>query len=364
MSTNYRLLSVLLLLLLSLGFATPAHAFDGRSGNKVVIQAGDVINDDLYVGASEFVLDGTVNGDVISGAQMITVNGQVTGNLIAVAQTVVINGIVGGDVLAAGSVLYFGEKSRIGGDIVSVGYSLEVRKGSTVGRDAVMGVFQILLAGDVGRNVMVGANGLEIDGSVGGNVKAAMAEANQTQTEPPPGMFMAQSTVPVPAVRQGLTIDPAARIKGNLDYVQNEDLTFPAGVVAGTISRQAPPPRENQPVVSETPSQKAGQWALNLLRTLVTLLLLGLFMLWLFPGFVRGLTSKLEAKPWPSLGLGLVTYAGFFFLGAVDHLCDDRRRSHFWGSDSGRSERDHRLDRYPCIARADRRLCAGGVLSH
>jgi cytoskeletal protein CcmA (bactofilin family) len=314
MSTNHKLLSVLALLSLSLAFATPVHAFDGRSGDKIVIQAGDVINDDLYVAANEFVLDGTVNGDVISAANMITVNGQVAGNLIAAANTVVINGTVTGDVWAGGSVLYFGDKAKIGGDIVGGAYSLEVHQGSTVGRDAVMGAFQILLAGAVGRNVMAGANGLEIDGSVGGNVKAAVSDANQTQTEPPPGMFMNRSTVPVPAVRPGLTISPSARITGNLDYVQSSDLTFPAGVVGGSISRQAPPADEKRPVVSETASQKVGKWGLNLLRTLVTLVLLGLFMFWLFPGFVRALTSKLESKPWPSLGLGVVAYAAFFFL--------------------------------------------------
>ena len=314
MSRNCKLLSVLVLLSLSLALATPVHAFDGRSGDKVVIQAGDTVNDDLYVAANEFVLDGTVNGDVLSAGNTITVNGQVAGNLIAAANTVVINGTVTGDVLAGGSVIYFGDQAKVGGDIVSGGYSLEVRQGSTVGRDAVMGAFQILLGGAIGRNVLAGANGLEIDGKIGGNVKAAVSDANQRQTEPPPGMFMNQSTVPVPAVRPGLTISPAAHITGNLDYVQSSDLAFPAGVVAGSITRQAPPADEKRPALTETAPQKIAKWGLNLLRTLVTLILLGLFMFWLFPGFVRGLSGKLESKPWQSLGLGVVTYAAFFFL--------------------------------------------------
>ncbi len=314
MSKMHRSLSLLLLVLLALGLATPAYAFDGRGGNQVVIPAGQVINDDLYVGANEFVLDGTVNGDVVAGGQMITVNGQIQGNLIAAAQTVVINGSVGGTVLAAGSVLYVGDKAQIGKDMVSGGYSIEARKGSTVARDAVLGAFQILLAGDVGRNVMAGANGLEIDGMVDGNVKAAVSDATETQSAPPPGMFMNQSTVPVPSVRPGLTIDPAARIKGNLDYVQSTDLTFPAGVVGGSITRQAPPAEERRPTAAETASQRVGLWMLNLLRTLVSLLLLGLFILWIAPGFVHGLASKLEARPWPSLGMGVVAFAAFFFM--------------------------------------------------
>ncbi len=314
MSKMHKSLSLLLLVLLALGLTTPAYAFDGRGGNQVVIPAGQVINDDLYVGANEFVLDGTVNGDVVSGAQIITVNGQIQGNLIAVAETVVINGSVGGTVLAAGSILYVGDKAQVGKDMVSAGYSIEARKGSTVARDAVLGALQILLEGDVGRNVMAGANGLEMDGTVGGNVKAAVSDATETQTAPPPGMFMNQSTVPVPSVRPGLTIDPAARIKGNLEYVQSTDLTFPSGVVGGSITRQAPHAEERRPTAAETASQRVGLWMLNLLRTLVSLLLLGLFILWVAPGFVPGLAGKLEAKPWPSLGMGVVAFAAFFFM--------------------------------------------------
>ena len=70
----------------------PAYAFDGRGGDKVTIPASEVIDDDLYVGANEFVLDGTVNGDLISGGQKLTINGTVNGNLIAGGQTVVVNG--------------------------------------------------------------------------------------------------------------------------------------------------------------------------------------------------------------------------------------------------------------------------------
>lgn len=93
-----------------------------------------MVDEDLYVGANQFVLDGTVNGDVIAAGQTITVNGKVAGNLIAAAQTVVINGSVTGDFAAAGAVLYFGEKAEVGGDMVGAGYSLELRNGSTIGR--------------------------------------------------------------------------------------------------------------------------------------------------------------------------------------------------------------------------------------
>src|SRR6185503_10460670 len=207
--------------LLVLTFITPARAFDGRGGDKVEIGSDEVVNDDLYVSAQEFVLDGTVNGDVIAFGQIITINGTVDGDLMTAAQTVVVNGEVTGSIRMAGSVLFVGEKASIGGDIVSAGYSLEVQQGSAIGQDLVFAGAQILLAGDVTRNVQAGTAAFELRGNVGGKVNADVGDADQGQGGPPPSMFMPQSTVQVPSVKPGLTIDPSAKIEGDLAYTQS-----------------------------------------------------------------------------------------------------------------------------------------------
>ena len=314
MSKIHKLFSILtLFILLTITMVSPAYAFDGRSGDKIVIQAGDTINDDLYIGANEFVLDGTVNGDVVAFAKTITVDGTVNGDLMTAAQTVVINGTVTGDIRTAGSVLFIGEKARIGGDLVGAGYSLEIRKGSTIGRDVVFAGGQVLLGADVTRNVSIATTALEIDGNVSGDVNAKVGEAGQTRSGPPPTMFMSQSTVPVPMVKEGLTIDPSVRIAGNLVYTQSNDLSFPAGVVGGKITRTLPAVDKNKPTPQETARLNIVTWGFNLVRSLVTFLLLGLLLLWLFPVFTKGLSEKLHTQPWPSLGWGVVTFAGFFF---------------------------------------------------
>ncbi|MFZ1041549.1 MAG: hypothetical protein WCA79_13645 [Anaerolineales bacterium] len=311
MAKTHRVISVLILLALLILTATPAYAFDGRSGDKVVIPAGNVVNDDLYIGANEFVLDGTVNGDVVVGGKMITINGTINGNLIAAGQTIVINGTVTGASRIAGSVLFIGEKANIGKDVIGVGYSLESRKGSAIGRDVVFAGGQVLLAGNVMRNVQAATSGLEVAGNVGGNVKADVSD-NQVRSGPPPSAFMGQSTFPIPSVNEGLTIDPSAKISGNLEYTQTKDLTFPAGVVSGKISRIAPSPKSVQ-ATSESPAQKVVNWSLNLLRSLVTLILIGLLLLWLFPILIKKPMEKLETKLWTSLGWGVIAFAAFFF---------------------------------------------------
>jgi cytoskeletal protein CcmA (bactofilin family) len=314
MSRSRKSLATGLLVALLLTVAvTPASAFEGREGDTVSVPASETINDDLYVGASSFTLDGTVNGDVVAAGQIVTINGTINGNLLTGAQTIVVNGTVTGDILAGGSVLYFGENARIGGDVLAAGYSLEFREGSSIDRDAVLAGAQVLLAADVTRNVMAATGALEIAGDIGGDVKAAVGEANQTQAGPPPTMFMPDSTIPVPVIKQGLTIDPAARIQGNLEYTQNSELRFPSGVVQGEVTRLLQP-AEGEAHVEPTAGEMASQWGLESLRSLLTLILLGLLLLWLVPGFMRKLTAYLEAKPLQSLGWGVVAYAGFFFL--------------------------------------------------
>lgn len=311
--TRKFLFPVALAALLVLTFITPARAFDGRGGDRVVIGAQEVVDDDLYVGAQEFVLDGQVNGDLIAAGQIVTINGTVDGDLMAAAQTVVVNGEVTGAIRMAGSVLFLGEEASVGGDIVSAGYSLEVQQGSTVGQDLVFAGGQILLAGDVARNVQAGTSAFELRGNVGGNVDADVPDAAEGSSGPPPMLFMPQSSVSVPNVSLGLTLNPASKIEGDLTYTQSQDLTIPAGVVAGEVTRTAPASDGRTAARQETTGQKVGKWALGFVRSSLTLILIGLFLLWLFPAFVKGLSTQLQAKPLPSLGWGALAWAGFFF---------------------------------------------------
>ena len=301
-----------LVILLASTFIRHASAFDGRSGDQVVIGAEEVVDDDLYVGAQEFTLDGTVNGDLIVFAQTVTVNGRVDGDLMTAAQTVIVNGEVTGAIRMAGSVLFVGEEASIGWDIVSAGYSLEVQQGSTVGQDVVFAGAQLLLAGDVARNVDVDTAAFDLRGSVGGDVNAEVGDAGQGPTGPPPMLFMPPSSVPVPNVPPGLTVNPSATIQGDLEYSQNEDVTIPAGVVSGEVTRRSSRSSSGTAGGEETTAQRVGVWALSFVRNSITLLLIGLFLLWLFPAFITGLSTFLQTQPLPSLGWGVVAWVGFF----------------------------------------------------
>ncbi len=314
MKFTIRILSVFALVsLLALTFARPAAAFDGRSGDTVTIKAGEVINDDLYVTANEFVLDGTVNGDLVVFARTITVNGTVNGDLMAAGQAVVINGTVADDARIAVAGLQVGDQARIGSDLVAAGASLELKDGSAVDGDVVWGGGQALMAGNVTGNVLAGTAALELRGSVGGNVQAYVNETESTRTSPPMQMYMTNMPISLPTVPMGLTVANSAQIKGNLEYSSTIELPIPSGAVAGKVTRTAPRVDATHTYVPPTPAQQVGTWALNMLRAMVTLVLFGLLLGWLFPNFMKALPEQIKTQPWASLGWGAIAWAAFFF---------------------------------------------------
>lgn len=279
--------------------APVALAFQGRSGDTVVIGADEVIEDDLYVGAGAFTLDGTVKGDLIVFGGTIEINGTVEGDLIAAGQTITVRGTVMDDARIAGQALTLGEGTRLGDDVIAAGFSLESKKGSSVGGDLIYVGYQALLAGDVARNLNVAAGGLQLSGRVGGDVNAEVGEAEEG---PSPRFFMPGAPA-MPTVPMGLTVDKGARIGGKLDYTSHSEWNIPAGVVTGVVTHHKPEVKAEEKVVSPV-SRLLGH-----LQRLVALLLVGLLMVWVVPGWTRRVADALRAKPLPSLGWGVVAIA-------------------------------------------------------
>ena len=312
MKTINRFLAVCTLAaMLALTIATPAMAFDGRTGDVIVIEADEVIEDDLYVSAAEFTLEGTVKGDLIVAGELIVIKGTVEGDLIAAGNTVVIEGTVTDDARIAGAALQLGDKALIGGDLISAGASLEAKRGSTVQGDTLFGGGQALLAGSMEKDLLIGTGAFELRGEVAGDVTAEVGEAQEGA--PSPSAYISETKVSIPNVNPGLTLDEEARIKGSFTYTQSVDIDIPAGVVDGKITR-------NEPVVDDvniptppTPAERAANWTFDLLRGIVTLAIFGLLLVWLAPAFLKGLSDKLQTQPLPSFGWGVVAYAAFFF---------------------------------------------------
>lgn len=305
------LFSAVLLAALALSIATPALAFDGRGGDTITIGKDEIVNDDLYVGAETVTLDGTVKGDFVAAGSIVTINGTVEGDLIAAGQAVILNGTVTDDVRIAGGALLIGENAVIGGDLVAAGASIEIRAGSTIGTDVIGMGGQALVAADVTRNVQFTGGGLELRGQIGGDVNAIVGDAEETG--PGPMVYMPNSPIALPNVKPGLTISPEAKIGGKLEYTSTKDLNIPAEVVVGPVTRIEPKVEPEMVVKEPTPAERVMTGVFDTLRNMVSLILIGLLLVWLFPGFLAANVSKVRSAALPAFGWGLVSWAAFFF---------------------------------------------------
>jgi len=300
-----------------LSLASPVQAFEPREGDRIVINEGEVIEDDLYVTARVFILNGTIKGDLLAAGSAIVVGstGVVEGDLIAGGQGVTIDGTVEDDVRMAGAVLSIGDKAIVGGDVVAAGYSLETKKGSTIEGDLVFYGAQASLSGNVAQDLKVGVGGLQLSGQVGGDVNA---EVGESEDLPPfnPLMFMPSSPeIPaVPAVSAGLNLGESVEIGGDLTYTAAQDAKIPSEIVRGSITRKEPPAPTVEEAPEPTTAQKGLNWFIGLLRNLITLLIIGLLLAWLVPDFLRKGASVLQNKPWLSLLWGIVVFVAFFII--------------------------------------------------
>jgi len=311
-----------LVALIALVFAAPARAFDSRSGESIIIPAGEVVEDDLYLFGNTITIDGTVKGDVIAFGGIITIGqtGVVEEDLTAAGQSVIVNGQVQDDARIAGAVLLLDSSGIVGDDLIGAGYSLEARPGSQIGKDVVFGGGQAILAGEVGGDVHVGANSLVISGSIAGDVNAELGSAKDMPDFSPFG-FM--PNIPqIPSAPSGLTVQAGAQIGGDLNYSSVQEASIPAGAVAGNTSHQipeVPEPEEKPQIKIETKREVDGftriaRWFFSNLRGFLALLVVGLLMVWLFPRFINTSVEALRTKPWPSLGWGFVSLIAFFVV--------------------------------------------------
>jgi cytoskeletal protein CcmA (bactofilin family) len=197
----------------------------------------------------------TVQGDLVASGGRIRVEGRVDGDLIASGGEVTVDGTVTGDVLAAaGSTTIAGD---VGGDVRAA--TGQARIEGRVGEDVVVGAGQVTVArgAQIGGDLIVGAGQLRLDGTVTGSV-----------------------------------------LGGAGDYTRT-------GTVGGSeqVTVQQP---EQEPTLTDR--------GFDVLRRYVSILVVGLLLLWLLPRAFRGAGDAVRGRPLVSLGVGILGFIGVVVL--------------------------------------------------
>jgi cytoskeletal protein CcmA (bactofilin family) len=187
-----------------LAAAAPSLALEvrgaGRERDRVVVGAGEIVNDSLAVAGHVVAVDGTVTGNLFAAGHRVILRGTVKGDLVAVAERVEIEGTVEGNVFAGGgTVLVRGSvgrsahcaadtirvdpTGRVDGDTVGLAGTIDLD--GHVGRDfaAYAGITNV--RGDVGRDVSVRTRRLHLESAakVGGNLLARVRDATAVQVD-------------------------------------------------------------------------------------------------------------------------------------------------------------------------------------
>jgi len=278
-----RSLRLLALVVLFLGLTpSPAAAADIRNGD-VTVASGETINDDLYVFGGNIAINGTINGDLIAAGNSISVDGTVTGDVIAAGQTVAIRGQVGGSVRGAGSSIVV--DGKITDDLLFAGNEVTILSNGRVGRDAIVAATNATISGQVGRDLQAGSTNVKIDGGIGGNVLASVDR---------------------------LQLTDRATVGGNLKYTSKTEAQIAnTSSVKGTIERQTPA-NDRAPLVTG-PAALVLEW----LKGLIGLLILGILVVFFFPGFSRRAGEALVHSPWLTLAIGGLVLVGLPILAVV-----------------------------------------------
>jgi len=316
-----RILFVLgVLALASMVLAAPALAADIRTNDVIVID--EDVDDDLYLFASSITVNGTVHGDLIATGGDIIINGTIDGDLWAAAGKIQINGTVADDVRIAGSELKLAPSAEVGDDLFAAGFGFGADPGSAIAGDVFVAGYQALLDGDISGDVKAAVGGFEISGHVVGDVEVEVGEPDPEFEQF--SMFMRMNPyAPEHIIGPGLTVGEDAQIDGELTYTSPVTVQIPEGAVAGPIVYQTPVPEEVEAPQAEVPEVPAGavtaaailgwfvRWIVSMVQTFMSLLIIGVLMLWLIPKWLKEAALHWKEKPLHCLGWGAAALAAF-----------------------------------------------------
>ncbi|WP_372730035.1 hypothetical protein [Nocardioides sp.] len=152
-----------------------------RSGQEVVIPAGETVDGNLYVWGGTVRVEGTVTGDLVVAGGQVEVSGEVANDLLATGGSLDVSGRVDGDArMVGGQVTVSG---TVGQDLVLGAGQATVTSSGQIGQDLLFGAGEMTLDGRVAGNVLGSTPSYTVNGTIGGTENVTIAEKDE-QTEP------------------------------------------------------------------------------------------------------------------------------------------------------------------------------------
>ena len=265
--------SVLGGLMMVLAYVHPAEAIEIRSGESVLVDTGEIIDDTFVAFGGTVRIDGEVTGDLIAFAQSIEIAGSVHGDVFSFGRTIEVDGQVEGGFAGFGQVIRVGDS--IGQSVYGFAQSLRTSRDAEIGGDLFAFGEDIYADGSVGRNLTVFGNTLTISGEVRRDVTFG-------------GRLV--------------TVQSSASIGGNLDVglpaEENLALDDASAIGGETIVDVPEPGQDEDGMLSAWTIAWTALW-------LVAAFLSGMLLLWVLPALRRVPLDNLN---------GILSSAGIGFI--------------------------------------------------
>jgi cytoskeletal protein CcmA (bactofilin family) len=254
--------------------ASGARAADSQIG-QTVVQSGPSVTSDLYAFGGRVDIQADVEGDLLAGGGRVVSAGRVRGNLVVAAGSVAAGGTVVRNVRAAGGAVTI--SSYVGRNLSAAGGTVVVTPEAVIGGRARLIGGEVRVAGTVKKKFY----------AVGAVVVLA-------------GEFLSD----VELVAQEIEVLPTARIKGRLTYWSARDARIDReATIQGAVIHNLP----------ELPRalRRSGTALVTVSRLLFMagLIVTGVGLYLLFPGYTVRVSRTIGSDPVKSLGIGVLLVA-------------------------------------------------------
>lgn len=252
----------------------------GLAGAAVAAEIADIVTidkpmtEDVYAAGRAINVSAEIAGDLTVSGQTITVSGPVAGDVMALGETVSLSGPLADDVRAAGRAVTI--TGPVGDHVIVAGESVVIGQGSKIAGFAWLGGNMVQVAGEIGGDVSIGAQTALISGKINGDLRLNAASA---------------------------VIDEHARIGGDLSWPQGHAPTIRDGATIVGQRIERPGDGDGEPAEG---GSVVGWVIFNALALTVLTASLGAVM----SPLIQGSSAIVRARPWKSLGVGLLALLG------------------------------------------------------
>ncbi len=202
------------------GLAAPssvyAAEFRYEEEGTVKVDAGETVDDTVFLGGKTAIVAGTVDGDVFAAAERVEVTGTVRGNLFSAGETVTIDGSVSGNVHAAGKNVDV--DAEVGGTGFLAGQNVKLNEAGSLARGGFFAGESVRSHGQVGRDLYLAGEKVDVSGSVARSVQAYGKELSVGSTARIDGNLK----VTAPS-EDAVQVDEGATIKGQTSVEIEEE---------------------------------------------------------------------------------------------------------------------------------------------